>query len=75
VAKLTPRPTNRVLRALKRAGWIQRRPAGKRHYVLVNEQLPGIVTVPRHPVTKKGTLRSIIEQAHLTPDEFERFYR
>ena len=75
MAKLTSRPTDRVLKALRRAGWELRRPAGKKHYVLRNPDLPGIVTVPRHRMTKKGTLRSIIEQAGLTLAEFEKHYR
>jgi predicted RNA binding protein YcfA (HicA-like mRNA interferase family) len=73
--KLTPRPTSRVLKALKRAGWALRadRP-GSRHYVLEHLTRPGIVTVPRHPEIKKGTLGAIIKEAGLTLTEFERFY-
>ena len=73
--RLTDRPTTRILKALRRAGWFQREPAGKKHYVLVNPKLPGIVTVPRHRMAKKGTLSSIIKQAGMTLDDFEQFYR
>ena len=73
--KLTERATNRVLKALRRAGWNVRSATAGSHYVLVNRQLPGIVVVPRHPRVKKGTLSKIIKQAGLTPAEFEKLYR
>ncbi|MHC4716711.1 MAG: type II toxin-antitoxin system HicA family toxin [Planctomycetota bacterium] len=73
--KLTPRPTARVLRALKRAGWIPRSSGGSKHHVLVHPTLPGILTVPRHPKVRKGTLRQIIAASGLTPEEFEELYR
>lgn len=73
--KLTGRPTNRVLKALRRAGWELRNPPGKKHHVLEHTELPGIIVVPRHPMTKKGTLASIIKAAGLTLAEFERLYR
>lgn len=76
MGKLTPRPTVRILRALKRAGWSQRpSKPGASHYVLVHPEIPGIVTVPRHRETRKGTLGHIIKQAGLTLAEFERLYR
>ena len=75
MAKLTPRPTQRVLAALKRAGWRLRPGGGARHYVLVHRQLPGIVTVPRHRKTPKKTLGLIIKEAGLTLAAFEGLYR
>jgi predicted RNA binding protein YcfA (HicA-like mRNA interferase family) len=75
LAKLTPRPTKRVLAALQRAGWRLREKEGARHYVLVHAGLPGIVTVPRHAMTRKKTLGLIIKQAGLTLSQFEALYR
>ena len=76
MAKLSPRPTRRVLRALARAGWIPRaHKPGAKHYTLEHRQIPGILTVPRHRVTKKGTLAKIIKQAGLTVGTFEKLYR
>lgn len=75
MAKLTPRPTGRVLKALQRAGWELRPGGGKRHHVLVHVELAGILTVPRHREIKKGTLASIIREAGLTLGEFEKLYR
>ena len=76
MARLTPRPTKRILKALSRAGWALRsHNPGSKHYVLEHADLPGILTVPRHSTTKKGTLAAIIKQAGLTREEFERLYR
>lgn len=76
MTKITPRPTGRVVKALKRAGW-KLRPgkSGAKHYVLVHETLPGILTVPRHREIKAGTLRSILKAAGITPEQFEKLYK
>ncbi|HOD83454.1 MAG TPA: type II toxin-antitoxin system HicA family toxin [Phycisphaerae bacterium] len=73
--KLTPLPTSRVLRTLERAGWRLRRDGGSKHHVLNHPDIPGIVTVPRHPRVKPGTLRSIIRQAGLTVKAFLDLFR
>ena len=76
MSKLTPRPTNRVLRALSRAGWrLRKKNPGTKHYVLEHPTLPGIVSVPRHPKTRKRVLGKIIKQAGLTLQKFEKLYR
>lgn len=75
MAKLTDRPTRRVLAALRRAGWELRPQTGAKHHVLVHRGLGGIVTVPRHQRVRKKTLGKIIKEAHLTLPEFERLYR
>ncbi|KPK79507.1 MAG: hypothetical protein AMJ81_13130 [Phycisphaerae bacterium SM23_33] len=64
-----------MLKALQRAGWQLREKGGTRHYVLVRRDLPGIVTVPRHPRIRKKTLGLIIKQAGLTLGEFEKLYK
>jgi len=43
--------------------------------VLIHTELPGIVTIPRHRMVKKGTLGKIIKQAGLTLNRFEKLYR
>ncbi|MDP7163639.1 MAG: type II toxin-antitoxin system HicA family toxin [Phycisphaerae bacterium] len=45
------------------------------HHVLQHPRLPGIVTVPRHGYTKKGTLSRIIKQTGLALRKFDRLYR
>jgi len=75
LAKLTPLPTQRVLKALQRAGWQLRPLRGAKHYVLVHTAIPGILTVPRHRETKKGTLSKIIKQAGLSVAQFQNLYK
>jgi predicted RNA binding protein YcfA (HicA-like mRNA interferase family) len=57
-----------VIRVLERNGFSVRRTSGS-HYILKKEKLR--VTVPYHNKDlKPGTLKSIIEQAGLTVEEF-----
>jgi len=61
-----------VLRALRKAGFIERRSTGS-HRLLVDPDDPTrAVTVPVHGGRdlRPGTLRSIIRQSGLTVDEF-----
>ena len=65
---LTPKD---VLRALERAGFEVHHVTG-RHYILKHPDKSGLrVTLPWHNKDlKRGTLRSVIEQAGYTTDEF-----
>ena len=60
-----------VLRALERAGFVVHHVTGS-HYILKNPEKGGVpVTLPWHKKDLKlGTLRSVIEQAGYTIDEF-----
>jgi len=61
-----------VLRALAKAGFIEKRVSGS-HYILAHRDDPArAVTVPYHGARdlKSGTLRAIIRQAGLTVEEF-----
>ena len=71
--KLTALPTQRVLKALRRAGWEVY--GGAKHYKLLNPTKPGALTVPRTAQLKKGTVRAIIRQSGLTLAEFWRLYK
>ncbi len=65
-------PAREVFRALRKAGFVEKRVSGS-HYLLVDPNDPTrAVTVPYHGARdlKPGTLRSIIRQAGLTIDEF-----
>jgi predicted RNA binding protein YcfA (HicA-like mRNA interferase family) len=68
---LTPKD---VLRALPRTGFVVHRATGS-HYILKHPAKTGLrVTLPWHNKDlKRGTLRSIIEQAGYTADEFVEF--
>ena len=65
---LTPR---KVIAALKRAGFFVARTSGS-HHLLVHPDNPRLaVTVAYHNKDlKPGTLRAIIRQAGMTPEEF-----
>jgi predicted RNA binding protein YcfA (HicA-like mRNA interferase family) len=57
-------------RALERDSWIVAR-IGK-HVVMRHPTKPGRPVIPNHPsqTVKPGTLRNILGQSGLTPDEF-----
>jgi predicted RNA binding protein YcfA (HicA-like mRNA interferase family) len=65
-----PRVTAReMIRALRRAGWQVTSQAGS-HAHLTHPTKPAKVTVPMHGGDlKNGTLRSILRQAGITPEE------
>ncbi len=64
---LTPKD---VYRILTRAGFTLHHTTGS-HYILKHPQKPLRVTIPWHTKDLKlGTLRSIIEQAGFTVDQF-----
>jgi predicted RNA binding protein YcfA (HicA-like mRNA interferase family) len=61
-----------VLRVLKRAGFVVYHVTGS-HYILKHPQKPIRVTIPWHNKDlKRGTMRSIIEQAGYTVEEFSK---
>ena len=64
-----PRDVNGVeaARALKRHGFVQLRQTGS-HLILRKEGRT--VVVPQHKPLKPGTLKSVIEQAGLTLEQF-----
>jgi predicted RNA binding protein YcfA (HicA-like mRNA interferase family) len=67
-----PRVTGReVVRALERAGFVVARQHGS-HVILVHAQSRRRVSVPVHAgqTVKPGTLKGILEDAGLSPEEF-----
>lgn len=59
-----------VIKALKKKGFEEDRQSGS-HLILRDPVTRKIVVVPIHPKDiKKGTLKSIIRQAHLTLEQF-----
>lgn len=64
---------NRVVKALKRAGFVKARQTGS-HLILWHPQTKRIVSIPIHARTlKKGLLSGIIKEANLTLEEFLEF--
>lgn len=61
---------NKVVKALKRAGFVKARQTGS-HLILWHPQTKRIVSIPIHARTlKKGLLSGIIKEANLTLEEF-----
>jgi len=60
-----------AVRALERLGFVQVRQRGS-HVVLKKVTPEGVVgcVVPLHPELVIGTLRGIVKQANISPDEF-----
>ncbi|MDQ3001818.1 MAG: type II toxin-antitoxin system HicA family toxin [Fibrobacterota bacterium] len=61
-----------IIKALERMGFEQVRQKGS-HVILKKVTPEGAVgcVVPMHKEVALGTLRSVLRQAHLTPEEFE----
>lgn len=70
---LRPRPYREVKRKLEAAGFTEISQRGS-HVKFVRTTDEGIrtATVPRHREVTTGTIRSILRQAGLDSDEFER---
>ena len=60
-----------IIKALKKDGWFHVRTQGD-HWQFKHSSKPGKVTVP-HPKQSLGikTIKSILKQANLSPEEFE----
>lgn len=69
--KLRPVSGEETIRVLKRLGFVQIRQRGS--HVILKKQMPdgeiGCV-VPMHQELAIGTLRGILRQARITPEEF-----
>jgi predicted RNA binding protein YcfA (HicA-like mRNA interferase family) len=71
-ARLPVADGRRVIKALQRAGFVVDRVVGSHHVLTLPGDPTRTVTVPVHSAKdlKPGTLRSIIRQSGLTPEEF-----
>lgn len=68
--KLPSLKPKEVVRALKKAGFVERRQKGS-HLILKNEATGRLVVVPMHNRDLAiGTLKDILEHSGLTEDEF-----
>ena len=72
MSKLPSLKTREVIRVLKKCGFVEFRQKGS-HLILVNETLNKMTVVPIHSKDiKRGLLHSIIKDAGLTPEEFQK---
>ncbi len=60
-----------AIRVFERAGWRKDRQKGS-HVHLVKPGFPLVLSVPLHRELAAGTLRSLIRNAGLTPEQFAR---
>jgi predicted RNA binding protein YcfA (HicA-like mRNA interferase family) len=58
-----------AVRAFGKGGWVAVRQRGS-HVIMVKEGSHASLSVPNHRELARGTLRSLIRDAGLTPDEF-----
>jgi predicted RNA binding protein YcfA (HicA-like mRNA interferase family) len=62
-----------IARRLKRLGFQFDRQAAGSHEIWFNPEANLYTTIPNHPGDMpEGTLRAILKQAHISPDEFLR---
>ncbi len=74
MARLPPLSCRDVVSAFGRAGYQFTRQTGS-HMILFSPARRQTLSVPRHDPVKRGTLRSLIRLAGLTPEEFVRLLR
>ena len=60
-----------LVRALEKIGFVLDRQRGS-HLILFREDPPTTLSVPDHRELDRGTLRSLIRQAGVSPDELSR---
>ena len=72
MARIRPLPYRVVVRKLRAAGFIEVSQRGSHvKFARIDEHGVRSTVVPRHREVVVGTLRSILRQTGLTPDEFE----
>jgi predicted RNA binding protein YcfA (HicA-like mRNA interferase family) len=69
MTKLPKVSGRQCIKALERAGFYFKRQAGS-HIILRRDEPFAQLVVPEHLELDRGTLRAIIRQAGLSPDEF-----
>ena len=61
----------RIIKRLKKFGFVFDRQAAGSHEIWYNEQTGLYTTIPNHPGDMpEGTLRAILKQAGISPDDF-----
>ena len=73
MGRLKPEPFREVKRRLERAGFVEAGQKGS-HVKFVRQLGDAVDTaiVPKRSEIPVGTLRSILSQAHISPDEWEK---
>ena len=61
----------KVIKKLRKLGFILRRSTGGSHEIWWNEKTKKTCVIPHHHEIKPGTLKSILKQMNLSEQEFE----
>lgn len=69
---MNPLPYRKVIKKVRRAGFVLRRKTKGSHEIWWNEEKRKTCVIPHHKEIKPGTLKSIIEQMGITQDEFSK---
>ena len=73
MGRLKPQPFREVKRRLEAAGFVEASQKGSHvKFVRRSEETVDTVIVPKKSEVPVGTLRSILSQAHINPDEWDR---
>jgi predicted RNA binding protein YcfA (HicA-like mRNA interferase family) len=73
LARLKPQPYREVKRRLESAGFVETSQKGSHvKFVRRIEETVDTAIVPRKSEVPVGTLRSILNQAHIDPDDWDR---
>lgn len=68
--KIPPQKYRVVMQKLRRLGFVFRRATGGSHEIWWNEKTKKTCVVPHHREIKSGTLKSIVKQVGITPEQF-----
>jgi len=68
--KIPPQKYRDIIKKLRKLGFVFRRSTGGTHEIWWNENTKKTCVVPHHKEIKSGTLKSIINQAGITAEEF-----
>ena len=68
---MKPIPYRRVIKKVRRAGFILRRKTAGTHEIWWNEKARTTCVIPHHKEIKPGTIKSIIDQMGISKAEFE----
>jgi predicted RNA binding protein YcfA (HicA-like mRNA interferase family) len=67
---MKPLEYRKVIKKIRKAGFIFRRATGGTHEIWWNETKKKTCVIPHHKEIKSGTLKSILNQAEITEEEF-----
>lgn len=68
---MKPLPYRKVIKRVRKAGFILRRKTARTHEIWWNEEKRRTCVIPHHKEIKPGTLKSIIEQMEISREEFD----